>query len=68
MPDAIKTMTKLNRALVKIETSGGPDKPCRNEGSGFIVSAGDRKVVIVTANHVVSMMQPVPARWTSWAG
>jgi hypothetical protein len=53
-PGAISIMSKLNRGLVKIETSGGPDKPCKNEGSGFIISSSPSKIVIATAKHVIS--------------
>ncbi len=39
--------------MVKIETSGGPDKPCKSEGSGFIISTTTEKIVIATAKHVI---------------
>lgn len=52
-PDLVRWFDVFRPGLVKIETSGGPDQPCRSEGSGFVIGRDATRVLILTAAHVI---------------
>jgi hypothetical protein len=53
VPNGIGIFNLYAPIMVKIETKGGPDTPCRSEGSGFIVGQKNDRIFIATAAHVI---------------